>query len=465
MHRQSTLKQRMVLCLAAFFAALAAQIVLSFYQSGTVLRELDDQMGNFNAISRFQNGVERSLTALDDYRWEYGDTDALLAELDSAFSVTNAWLWRIDGSLDTVSEEQYLLYSAVCTTYDSYTALVEELRAEIAAGQDAAAAQLYYEKVSPCGSYLRQYAQQLLNTAISDAQSTYTTVSALSSRVKWAQTVVVGLCLVLGLVMAWSLMRLLTPVQEMIGASQAIIRGELETPDIPVPRQDEVGQLTDAFNHMKHSMAQQVNTLREKNEMEQALHQQETQALITALSHLLRYSLMSNDEQVPLAREVRIVDEYYSIYHVRFGDRVKMRWCISDSIDLTETMVPSFILQPIVENAFKHGIAPKEEGGAVRIRITPLREQGLLRISVCDNGLGIEPEQLARLQAGLAAPGDRWEHIGVYNVAARLRLLDKRCRFEVRSHPGRGTAVSLYLPLVELTEEEDLDDDSPVDCG
>ena len=143
-----------------------------------------------------------------------------------------------------------------------------------------------------------------------------------------------------------------------------------------------------------------------------------------------------------------------------------MRWCISDSIDLTETMVPSFILQPIVENAFKHGIAPKEEGGAVRIRITPLREQGLLRISVCDNGLGIEPEQLARLQAGLAAPGDRWEHIGVYNVAARLRLLDKRCRFEVRSHPGRGTAVSLYLPLVELTEEEDLDDDdSPVDCG
>ena len=171
-----------------------------------------------------------------------------------------------------------------------------------------------------------------------------------------------------------------------------------------------MGRLIDAFNRMKHSMAQQVNTLREKNEMEQALHQQKTQALelqnrmersrlqqlrsqidphflfntlnvilqtagqetayrtqalITALSHLLRYSLMSNDEQVPLSREVRIVDEYYSIYHVRFGERVQMEWRISDSIDLTETLVPSFILQPIVENAFKHGIAPKEEGGRV----------------------------------------------------------------------------------------------------
>ena len=509
MHRQSTLKQRMILCLAAFFVALAAQIVLSFYQSGTVLRELDDQMGNFNAISRFQNGVERSLTALDEYRWEYGDTDAFLTELDSAFSTMNAWLWRIDGSLDTVSEEQYLLYSAVCTTYDSYKELLDQLEEEVSMGRDAAAAQLYYDKVSPCGGYLRQYTQQLLNKAITDGQGDYTTVSALSDRVKWAQTIVVALCLALGSLMAREVMHLLTPVQQMIGASREVTRGEFDSPDLPAPRQPEMAQLTEAFNHMKHSMAEQVTTLREKNEMERELHRQKTealelqnrmersrlqqlrsqidphflfntlnvilqtagqekayrtQALITALSHLLRYSLMSNDEQVPLAREVRIVDEYYSIYHVRFGDRVKMVWRISDSLDLTETMVPSFILQPIVENAFKHGISPKEEGGVVRIRINPLRDKGLLYISVCDNGVGIRPEQLAQLKAALAQPGERWEHIGVYNVAARLRLLDKRGRLVIRSHPGRGTAISMYLPLVELLEE-DLDDDTPVDRG
>ena len=57
MGRRMTLKGQISLCLAAFFLALAGQIFLSFYQSGTVLRELDDQMGNFNAISRFQNGV------------------------------------------------------------------------------------------------------------------------------------------------------------------------------------------------------------------------------------------------------------------------------------------------------------------------------------------------------------------------------------------------------------------------
>lgn len=245
MHRSMTLKQRITLGLAAFLLALAAQIFLSFYQSGTVLRELDDQMGRFNAISRFQDGVERSLTALSDYRWEYGDADELLMELDAAFSTTNAWLWRIDGDLSMVSEEQYLLYNAVCTTYKSYTALVKQLEEAVRAGDDAGAAQLYYNKVSPCGSYLGQYTQQLLNTAISDAQGTYTEVSALSSRVKWAQTVVAVVCLVLGCVMAWSVLRLLGPVQQMIGASQEIIAGGYDTPDVPVPREhNEIGQLT-----------------------------------------------------------------------------------------------------------------------------------------------------------------------------------------------------------------------------
>ena len=264
MHREMTLKQRIGLCLAAFFMALAAQIFLSFYQSGTVLRELDDQMGNFNAISRFQNGVQQSLNALESYRWEYGDAGELLDQLHSSSSVMSAWLWRIEGDLGTVSEEQYLLYSAVCTTYDSYKELLDQLEEEVRMGRDAAAAQLYYDKVSPCGGYLRQYTQQLLNKAITDGQADYTTVSALSARGKWAQTIVVALCLALGSLMAREVMHLLTPVQQMIGASRNISQGSYDTPDVPVPRQDEMGQLADAFNRMKHSMAEQVNTLREK---------------------------------------------------------------------------------------------------------------------------------------------------------------------------------------------------------
>ena len=511
--RSVTLKQRMVLCLAAFFAAFALQLALNGYQARAVQQVQDDQMSNFNAISRFQGGVESSISILEAYRWENGETEEMLEKLQAACSTSNAWLWRIRSNMDglqNVSDEQWVLYGAVETTYGSYNTLLEELEGYLTSGQDAKASQLYYNKVSVCGGYLSQYTMQLLKASILDAQTTYTEISELGERIALMQIVVVALCVALGCVTGLMVMRLLTPVQQMIAASRAIGKSEFDTPDIPLPKQPEIAQLAESFNIMKHSMAQQVTTLQEKNEIERELHRQKTealelqnrmersrlqqlrsqidphflfntlnvilqtagqetayrtQALITALSHLLRYSLMSNDEQVPLSREVRIVDEYYSIYHVRFGERVQMEWRISDSIDLTETLVPSFILQPIVENAFKHGIAPKEEGGRVRIRVNPLRDKGLLYISVCDNGVGIAPEQLHELQTALESPDERWEHIGVYNVAARLRLLDPRCALKVRSHPGRGTAVSLYLPLVEPIEEEDLDDDSLVDRG
>ena len=498
---QLTLKQRIGLCLAAFFAALAAQIALNGYQSRAVQAVQDQQMGSFNAISRFQGGVENSISALEDYRWENSESEDIVARLQSASSTCNAWLWRIGtgmSGLNNVSDEQKVLYGAVETTYKTYTALLDELEDDLLSGRDAEASQLYYARVSPCGDYLSQYTLQLLETSILDAQTTYTTISELNERISMMQTVVVALCVGLGCITAMMVMRLLTPVQQMIAASRAIGSSDFNTPDIPMPKQPEIAQLAESFNIMKHSMAQQMTTLQEKNEIERELHRQKTealelqnrmersrlqqlrsqidphflfntlnviqqtagtekgyrtQALIMALSHLLRYSLMSNDEQVPLSREVRIVDEYYSIYHVRFGDRVHMEWRFSDSLDLTETMVPSFILQPIVENAFKHGICPKEEGGVVHIRVSPLREKGLLCIRVVDNGMGIQPEQLEQLRMALNQPGERWEHIGIYNVAARLRLVDPRSRFVIRSHPGRGTAVALYLPLVENEEE------------
>ena len=496
-----TLKQRIGLCLAAFFTALAVQIALNSFQTRAVREVQDELMSSFNAISRFQGGVENSIGALEDYRWENSETGEIITRLQAASSTCNAWLWRIGtgmSSLKNVSDKQQVLYSAVSTTYQTYTALLEELEEKLRTGRDAEASQLYYAKVSPCGDYLRQYTLQLLETSILDAQTTYTAISALNERISMLQTVVVALCVWLGCITAMMVMRLLTPVQQMIAASRAVGKSEFDTPDIPLPKQPEMAQLAESFNIMKHSMAQQVTTLQEKNEIERELHRQKTealelqnrmersrlqqlrsqidphflfntlnviqqtagvekgyrtQALIVALSHLLRYSLMSNNEQVPLSREVRIVDEYYSIYHVRFGDRVRMEWRFSDSLDLTETMVPSFILQPIVENAFKHGICPKEEGGVVRIRISPLREKGLLCIRVLDNGMGIPTEQLQQLRAALSEPGERWEHIGIYNVAARLRLLDARSHFVIRSHPGRGTSVVLYLPLAENEEE------------
>ena len=275
--------------------------------------------------------------------------------------------------------------------------------------------QMYH--VMALQDYLAEYALRLTQATLEQENTLY---SSTATRLRHLPWLYLGLFLTAAALMLL-LIRVLSravvrPLLRLAQASRSIAEGDFSSPDLPMKSSDEVGRLTATFNQMKHAMAQQLTT-------QQALHREEvrnlalekdlehtrlevlksqvnphflfntlnviqqmagtesayhTQALIMALSHLLRYSLMSNDEQVPLSREVRIVDEYYSIYHVRFGDRVQMEWAFSDSLDLTETMVPSFILQPIVENAFKHGICPKEEGGVVRIRMIPLREKGLL---------------------------------------------------------------------------------------
>lgn len=269
--RHLTLKGRIILFLTAFFAALMMQMYVNHYQSNVVLDQLDRQMGNFHSISQFSSGISRQLTALENFRWENGDANALMQTLQSGSTTADTWLWRIDGDLQEVGEEQYLLAQAVRTTYTNYDLLMDELQAHLKRGNTVEAAALYYGEVTLCGGYLQQYTDQLLQTAISERQSTYTRLSALNERLKVVQTVTTLLCVLLGALFVRTVWHLLDPVQQMIVASRAIGRGELDTPDVIVQQTDEIGQLAGAFNTMKHSMTRQVNMLREKNEIERQL--------------------------------------------------------------------------------------------------------------------------------------------------------------------------------------------------
>ena len=188
----------------------------------------------------------------------------------------------------------------------------------------------------------------------------------------------------------------------------------------------------------------------------------QTTSLLSSLSKLFRHALGSNESQVSLAREVNILNEFFALYHSRFGDRVRMCWHISPQVDLADTMVPSFLLQPLVENAYKHGIGPKESGGCVDIYIEP--EGTMLRIRIVDDGVGMDQGKLDALRQSMESASLPSEHIGIYNVAARLRLWGPAYSMDIRSELGRGTTVSLWLPLYVSGSEEDEEDDEDSDC-
>ena len=162
--------------------------------------------------------------------------------------------------------------------------------------------------------------------------------------------------------------------------------------------------------------------------------------LITKLSGLLRRLMRSTDHFVTLREELESVDEYLDIEVVRFGPQLKVIKRISpDTLDI---VVPSMILQPLVENSIKHGLARKVGEG--RITITTVIRDGHTIIEVHDDGLGMTEERLERALGG---------GIGLSNVNERLRTIyGANYQLKLRSVPGQGTWVSVEIPELTIPE-------------
>jgi two-component system, LytTR family, sensor kinase len=163
--------------------------------------------------------------------------------------------------------------------------------------------------------------------------------------------------------------------------------------------------------------------------------------LIIKLATILRRLLHSSDAFVPLQEEIDFIDNYLDIEVVRFGrDKLKVvKELDPASLDV---MVPSMLLQPLVENSIKHGLSSKIEGGSIYLRSQISDEH--VTIEVEDDGVGMASVQLLERPAGLGEGG-----IGMANVAERLKVLyGDTARMTIDSRNGTGTLVRLRLPIL-----------------
>lgn len=168
-------------------------------------------------------------------------------------------------------------------------------------------------------------------------------------------------------------------------------------------------------------------------------------SLVTsAMGRIYRYTA-KGEPFVPLSQEIEIVRSYVSIQQARFGDRITTLYNIP--VSAARVPVPKMLLQPLVENAFIHGLEPQAAKGV--LYIDARTENGVLRITVRDNGRGIPPERLAELRCRLAASCyDASQHLGLININARLRLqYGDAWGLQLASEPGDGTCVTVCIPL------------------
>ncbi|MCH4166209.1 MAG: histidine kinase [Megasphaera sp.] len=172
---------------------------------------------------------------------------------------------------------------------------------------------------------------------------------------------------------------------------------------------------------------------------------EQAKELICDLSSFLRGRLQSNEEEVTLEEEMDSVDSYLRLEKARYGKRLTIQQHISKETVLQK--IPFFSIQILVENAIKHGLVKKKNGGI--IQITATHDDSRLHIAVSDNGIGMDSHALQALQRHL--DGGPFElagtGIGLKNIYDRLRRIHGAdCHFAVHSHMGAGTTVEFDIP-------------------
>jgi two-component system LytT family sensor kinase len=165
--------------------------------------------------------------------------------------------------------------------------------------------------------------------------------------------------------------------------------------------------------------------------------------VVLKLSNILRRLLRKHETFVPLREELAFIDDYLDIEVARFG-RDNLDIVKEIGADTLEIFIPSMLLQPVVENSLKHGLASRLEGGKIHLRTS--NRDGRLHIEIQDNGVGISEEKIPHVYV---------EGIGLSNVRERLRVLyGNDFRLDIRSHEGQGTIIHIDVPeLVPVIPE------------
>ncbi|WP_176465696.1 sensor histidine kinase [Virgibacillus sp. 7505] len=272
------------------------------------------------------------------------------------------------------------------------------------------------------------------------------------------------------------------PIKRLMDNMRSVQSGKFQQ-TLPVTKQDEVGRLTESYNHMVmeirdliqknymiklkqqeaelYALQTQINphfifnTLETINYAVEAGEQEEVIDIITTLGRMLRYSLDNGVKFVSLADEIGHVEDFLSIQQFRFYDRLTWK---TDYPDISASVqVPKFILQPIAENSIKYGLETKT---AIHIDIKMNQTPDMLILTIKDDGPGFDPAVKAELEEELSLePGitSKSAHYGLSNVANRIKMLYGNDYGVSLENNQKGATVRLYLPFRYVSERGSLD--------
>lgn len=265
------------------------------------------------------------------------------------------------------------------------------------------------------------------------------------------------------------------PISEMLRCMEDVRHGNL-TSRVEYSGDDEIGLLGEEFNKMIEKLDEQVNHIMQmeiqvKDAQLMAYENQtnphflyntldlvrmmsinkendKIENVVVSLSRILRYNL-SQETTVALADEVRCAESYFDIWYMRIGDKFEYEFDIDDS--LMNCHVVKFILQPLIENAIKHGIEPMERKDGF-ITVIAQKHDNRIIINVADNGVGITKEKLKEIKENIKNQGCSNNHIGLQNLYKRLILFygEENVFMNIFGEADQSTQVLIEIPYKEI---------------
>jgi sensor histidine kinase YesM len=337
--------------------------------------------------------------------------------------------------------------------------------------------------------FLQESTLELLNSKLTDYQNFYNQMERQNHYFKLLSFSLFSSAFFLSTLIAlWISGGITKPITQLSQAARKISKGDLSGEDIKITTKDELKPLTETFNQMRTNLRELVKEIKQKSELDKLLKELElrslqnqinphflfntlntvskmayledaehTSRLIESVAALLRYNLGGDlNKAATLRDEVSIVKEYFFIQQTRFGDRIQFVTEIEE--DCLDIEIPSLTLQPLIENAFIHGVESYEENAEIRLQIYKSNDR--INVEIVDNGDGMDEITKNRLlnYVSRTEMEEVYEYekskghstgIGVKNVIRRLQLFyNQKDIIEIQSELRKGTTFKLTIPDV-----------------
>ena len=273
------------------------------------------------------------------------------------------------------------------------------------------------------------------------------------------------------------------PIRRLIRGMNEIQGGNLKT-RVELERRDELGNLAEGLNRMTEELDEYIqrvyvselkqreteldmlktqiqphylyNTLEVIRMQAVSNDDPETAEMVESLSKQLRYLIGKTGDMVTLGTELENIREYFKLLRIRYERRFSLEIDVPD--ELAELYIVKLSLQPVVENAVKHGLLKRAGDGIVQI--SAVQDGKRLDVTVMDDGAGMEKNVLEELRRNIASDeeihyDDGRPHLGVKNTAERLRKgFGKEYGIEIDAEPGIGTVVTIHYPVIAHAGEK-----------